>query len=359
MTRRIANVSSVVGQLALLVAALVWAVLRVGPSIVETVPRDVELARVWPYPGESSNVAYLRTSPLGPLLFRGLSLEAAWQFVLLHMLALLVVSALIALWCFRVTDGQHRYASARIALLSPLVAILVINVGMYDPFTVLALALALFAWTSRRPWAMLGAGTLLGFQNFEQGVFMGGVWLLSIYAFAAVLPSRLGKAGYPLWVIPGLILGKGLQVILFIAMGVPPLAGRIDWLTGDVLRLSVTNIIGSLPTLLWASFAGLWPLIILAAVWIHTRRRQTALALAFATALVATVLALDNVRLFVLSAAPLALIAITSVVSSQVWHRERALRVAIEATAWLAVPYVLSTRVIDNYIYFMRDLANL
>jgi len=217
------------------------------------------------------------------------------------------------------------------------------GIGSYDPFTILAMLLVLFAILSSSRLLVALSGVVIGFQHFEQG-------LLGILALAAVwsalkgsLPRAVDGAS-PLWALVGLVAGRLFLTAIFLATDVQA-TGRPQWITEFFIEWSLGAITTG-PLLLWSLFAGMWALILY--IWIRFTQRDSRLLLlgAFAAGLIGLLLSGDRPRVFVVILAPaLALLVVTY---TRLAREERVVSRLIEGVVWLAPPLIFAEDIVTN-----------
>lgn len=318
--------------------AAVWAVVRVAPGTIPDVAETAARSARWPQQNLGEFTEFVRTSPLGQIAYRALGALGTWEFLLIHAAAGAAAVALLVWWLCRQTPPGRRGVAARLVLLSPVVAVLVVFLGAYDPFTVIGMAALLFAWTSGSRAALIAAGAYLGFQHFEQGLV--AVTVGSVAAFA--LRDRPGSRDLhsPVWAFFGLALGKAvLTAILQMTTGAG-LSGRSSYLVWEWVRPAVASSINFGPVLLLSLFAGLWAVVVLGVLRLPLRPRLI-MILSFVLCLVPMTLAADHTRIYVLcSLVPLMMLVADLLRGSDVTSREL---IVVEAAAWVVVPLIVWT----------------
>lgn len=322
-----------------------WAIIRVSPGHLFT-NLGAELGEGWPY--RSSAVGYPRNSPVGPLIAQASGVDTAGLFVLLNFLVALIGVALAAGWvASQLPDAPRRWRGARLVILAPALAIMLTFLGNYDPFTVLGLALVLWAWSSRKPWAMLISGLFIGFQHFEQGLF--ALALIGVVALATS-QERLPSPRLLGWTLSGVLAGKvGLTLTLGL-LGVDPFNDRNDAL-GIHFRDSVVGTINFAPAFLTSLFAGLWAVVVVVALRLPGIRSRLLLATAFAIAVLAATIVLDHTRVFAIISFPALCVLIVAFLAQEP-DQTATLPRLVETMAWLVIPFQVfssgsDTRVLD------------
>ena len=352
-------------------AALVWAFVRVGPQTSTDVPSDVARALAWPNPGLDELQSYNRTSPLGPLLFQLLPTQSPASYLALHAAALLVALALIALWVFLAVPDAQRFRGARLVILGPVVASAFVSIGNYDPFTLLGVAALLYAWRFGRRVALVAAGILLGFQHFEQGFIAVVAMAIIVVALGRSLPPTLQGRCQPIWALIGVVGGKVLLSLVFLMQGIDPFEGRSAYITDlTILREALTTSVNHFPTLLMSMFAGLW--VVMALVFFRQDRitSQLLILLALVGPFLVAVSTLAQTRVFVMVTLPLLAIVIAVALNDRVLTSTPAVILAAEAAAWLLVPQhlyvspgagaqIMDTNALDYVIMLVNQLTGL
>lgn len=352
--------SAAVTWLLALVAAL-WAVLRVAPGTIPDVSQTAARSALWPQRDLGEFTEFVRTSPLGQIAYRIGGALGTWEYVLIHALAAMGAVALLAWWLARQVPAGRRGVAVRLVVLSPVVAVLVVFLGAYDPFTVIGMAALLFAWASGSRWAVVAAGVYLGFQHFEQGLVVVIVGAVAAYA----LRGRPGAdRPTPAWAYLGLVVGKAaLTLVLQMATG-DGLSGRSSYLVWEWVRPALVSTVNFGPVLLLSLFAGLWALVVVGLLRLQLRQRLLML-LAFALCLVPMAVAADHTRIYVLCAlVPLLMLTADVLRGGDVTGHELVL---VEAMAWLVVPlfvwtssdgtgYLQHTGVYDLWVMFGQQV---
>jgi hypothetical protein len=287
--------------LAGLLAAIVWAVLRAGVGLSWTVGDAEAAAAAWPHRLDSWMMSFYTDSPLYILVARVAGADTHVEFLRLSAVAIAVAVLGLAAWAFAAARPEGRWRSARLIVLAPVTAVLVIQIGLYDPYTIIAWVIALFAWlTGSRTLIVLG-GALLGFQHFEQTLMGAAALLLAWLALRDQLRDPLNRTN-PAWLIPGIFAGKAILIGILLAAGETAM-GRSEWLGQYFVTWTKVAIVTG-PSLLWSLFAGLWALVI--AMWLrHPEWRTRGFLIAsFAIGVVATLVSGDRPRVFTMVMTP-------------------------------------------------------
>lgn len=319
-----------------IVAAGAWAVVRSGIDVSPGIREAYQTALIWPEAIQDGFSDFYADSPIGILVFRALGLTSQYSFLLLATATAAVAMTALVAWTAWATASGQRARAARFALLAPLPAVLLTWLGFYDAYTMLAWAVALWAWALAPRWLLAATGVALGFQHFEQAVMgLAALWLTWL-AVREHLPRRLAVRS-PLWLLPGLLVGKAMLVLATTGAG-SDASGRTSGI-GSYLREWLVTAANVGPTLLWALFAGSWAIVI--AWWLHEPRKRARVLLvgAFALGVAATLLTGDRPRVFVIVMAPaLAVLTVALLSSGRLSPRSLAF---VEAMVWLAPPVAL------------------
>jgi len=114
--------SRVLGYLSV-IAALVWAFIRVGSQTSVSITSDANRAWSWPDPGLNSLEAYTRTSPVGSIAYKALHVHTEQAYFWLHAIAAIVAILLLAYWCSStVSNEKVTFVAARVSILGPVTA---------------------------------------------------------------------------------------------------------------------------------------------------------------------------------------------------------------------------------------------
>ena len=351
----------------LFVFATLWAVARVGPGTIPGISGAAENAFGWPTNDLTEYSAFVANSPIGSIMVTVLGWSSPLQFLVLHIIAVVIAISLVLTWTVTMTTGNLRLSAMRMVVLSPWFAMLVIFLGSYDPFTIIGFALVLFAWSSKKVVYVALAGAYLGFQHFEQGL----VAVLSALLVAAALAEKLPE-GYVSRVKAGvtfaaLVAGKLILTITLLLAAPSGAFGRSAFWSFEWFRISVVTSINFWPVLLLSLFAGSWGLITYVFLQLNSKQRVL-ISIAFMVCLVPAILTLDHTRVFVIaSMMSLSIITVASFNSGSVEIKGN--RMWIEAMAWLIVPvsvwasmdgtpYLHPVGALDQFIIFVNQLAN-
>lgn len=313
------------------VIALAWSLLRSGPTVTPSLDALLAAARLWPQrlPGEFE--AFYADSPLGLLVTRALGAGTPAAYLWVSLVAILAVASCWALWAWLHSPTDQRWRAARLAGLAPLFGVLATWLGFYDPFTMLAWAVVLFAWLSGSRVLVAVSGVLLGFQHLEHGLLGLTALVLVWIAVRGDLPPRL-TALNPAWAGIGILAGKAALLLILLSNGVTA-SGRTAWLGAYLVDWAKVGV-NTGPILVWSLFAGSWALVV--AFWLAQpqRRARWALAAALLVGLLATAASGDRPRVFIIVMAP-ALLVLTVAYLHRRQGSVTELRL-VESVVWLA-----------------------
>lgn len=272
---------------------------------------------------------FIYGSPLVPLIAHHLGFVDAGSIVALHLAlvagGLIGVAYLIATW---VNDLASRlYVAAWFA--SPLAHVQVTWLGQPDPVTMASAAVV----TVGPAWACGVGGLLLGFNHFEQGVF--------ILTAAAAVRSLRGSLAPVAWAMIGLVTGRALLQAYFSAAGLN--ASRVGYVTDRGVMHFLDMWSGVWPWIVFSVYATLWvPLIVM---WRRSSRTdRIVLAAAQVVLTVPVLVAADMTRVYALITWPI-------VVYAACWWADR----PVDAMRWL--PTFLFAAVFVPRVVFLDYLV--
>lgn len=363
--------SSLYGSLGLLLA-LIWSTFRTGPQTLYYLNSDAQRALNWPDPELPSAEGYTLTSPIDAMIFQLTGSTSVTLWVALHCAAILAAVVLLGLWLSRHAgiQGARRHEAWRLLLLSPLFALLLAFIGSYDPFTVILLAITMFAWTSgSRVWLLL-AGVGLGVAHAEQGFLAIGALALGAVWGRQSLPARMRSLPTPAWALVGIVLGRGSLSLYLQANEVSSGFGRADWLLqADVVRSAVLGSFNLLPVAIMGAFAGLWVLVIQTLVNPGRRTICHQWAVPLAVLFLWSIITLDHTRVFILTSLPVVMVLMAVYLSVPRSPDNRSIRLLVEAAAWIVVPvriltspdgptFIMDVNVLDHWVMWISHLTN-
>ena len=328
------------------VVALCWAAVRSSPQPLFYLNTDAQRALNWPNPMLRPEESYTQTSPVNAIVFQlsGQTSTNAWVF--LHLIAIVISLLLLAWWLLGSlpTSSDRRAEGLRLLFLGPVTAVLLLFIGSYDPFTLIFMALALFAWRLGRKTVMVIAGFGLGLAHAEQALLAFSALALAVWGGHQLLPNALRGRPNPIWIVFGVVAGRSALSIYLATQGIGLEGGRIAWLTEDgLLRLAVVGGLNFLPILIMGCFAGLWVLVVVEL----SRATRWYTCLAWAGPLVLLFLfslaVLDHTRVFVITSLPILLVLTLHHLSRDRSEAPRSLRLSVGAAAWLIVPVFILT----------------
>ena len=285
-----------------LTALSLWVLWRTGPSKVPFLEGFEKFAREWPDAEALPREAYVLRNFLGPLLYQGVPDPSPTRFLALHVVATALTAALLGAWLLRRLGSRTGPTAIALLLLSPVTALLLLWIGIYDAFGVLVWVLLLMSLAGR-PWLQVLAGALAGAQNLEQvGV---GIVLL---ALVPELQRAAGLRARPVALLAGAVLGRVLLEAYLRSAGAPS-GSRLTFLSDPELLQNVTKTFAVMaPVVLFSVLGGLWGFALThlrdhAAGW--ARSLQLRVALVLALALGFSFLAADHTRVLLLITFPL------------------------------------------------------
>lgn len=287
---------------ALVLAAVgFWVLWRTGPGTVPYLTRFEEIARAWPHSQVEDYEGYVLRAPLGQLLYRQLP-HSVRVYLLVHLLALGVSFALLLLYLLRRHGIGRGTVAAVVVIASPVVAVLLLWVGLYDAYSFLVIVLLV---TSLRSGfvVQLAAAFVAGFQDFEQ-VIVGVLLVLLLPELSRTVSWR----PRPFALFGGLVIGKTALEAYLHAVGAPG-GSRLSFLLDDpsMLRNTLVTTGQTAPLILMSALGGLW---VFALPWLTagwpgwSAQRRWRLVAFSAVWLGSGVLALDHSRVLALVSVP-------------------------------------------------------
>ncbi len=324
---------------AVLVAFLgvcVWVLWRTGPGKIPNVETFEIIANGWPTIPMGPETAYVLRVPLGQIVYGFLPQQGTGTYLALHLACLLGTGVLLLAWMCRRLGARTGLVAGGILVLSPITAVLLLWIGMYDAFSVLTWVLLLMTLDRRAPW-QFAAAVLAGVQNFEQ-VLVGLLMLLLVPR----LPARMGFRPQAMWLLAGAVAGRIALELYFRSVGATP-GGRATFLSWDTLSSLLASTAANGPLVLWSALAGLWGFAIAAllASWAGwSRRERLQLVLALGGWVLACAITADHTRVLAMTSFPLVVIGVMALADG---HRDLRALVRLPQT-WmllLAPPLVV------------------
>jgi hypothetical protein len=354
--------------LLLVVASVFWAVARVGLSTIPGIATAADSAFGWPFNDLAQYSAFSATSPIGSLIFTIIGNNDPVVFLGLYSIALVAALVLTLWWVAVMTPRSSRLMAFRLVILSPWVAILLIFLGSYDPFTIIGFALVLLSWTYKKTLLIFLAGVVIGFQHFEQSSFAVIAVYLVIVALRYRLPVNFLSLRQLIFTLSGLISGKLALTFILTVSSESGAFGRGAFWTAEWFRISLVTSVNFWAVFLLSLFAGSWGLIVVTTLSVRRKQQATLLA-AFVLCLIPAVFTLDHTRVFVMTSM-LSLSIITVVFARSVNQFGRKDFVYVEALAWLIVPlsawvgmdgtpYLHNVGSLDQLIMFYNQVRSL
>jgi hypothetical protein len=319
--------------------AFAWALVRVAPQLLPDPDDRLAEAIAWPNPDFGPVQAYTRSSPLSALVAKASQISSVQTWIWMHVVVIVLATALLSLWAYRNTTAlDQKRRAARLAVLIPILGSVFVTIGNYDAFTLLALSLALFGWSSGKPLLAVAAGVVFGFQHFEQAVVACIALAIAAYALRERLSSGKRGAVSALWLLGGVLVGKLVLILTLVGLGVDPFEGRAVYMTKDVVSSAVKNSIDFGPTLLMSWFCGFWVIVVLAFFLVKSNRNRMLLALSLLLPAFMAVITLSQTRVFGLMTTLLLMVLIVTVLSSADYLANGRVLVVAEVMAWIIVP---------------------
>ena len=284
---------------------------------------------------------------MGPILYKLTGSESTGVYISIHLLGIFLAITLISFWIYsHTTLKTNKARGIRFMVLGPVVGMLFISIGNYDPFTVIGFAFALFAWQKNSRAGLISSGLYLGFQHFEQGFVAIIAWSIAAVALNDLPPLHSTKWN-PIWALPGVIAGKLILSGIFALSGISSTEGRVAFFTDlSWPRMAVTASINHFPVLLLSIFAGLWVIAGYAFFLTTTNRNKFLLILALAFPALTSVATLAQSRVFVMTTFPLIATLLLVVLCDKTLSAQPAVLRSFELIVWVVVPlhlYVTTT----------------
>ncbi len=258
----------------------------------------IQFAIEWPKSQLSPGQEYIRTSPVGQILFRLSPNHDTFIYFALHFIAIIIAFITIYIAAKKVDGHKYALRITEILIIGQVGFVLFRWIGCYDAFTVLVWALiALFYFYEKYPFLLL-SWALLGFQNFEQG--LAGLVVLVLCTKGFELHHERKKIFYSFFF---LFLGKtALESIIFVMNGEIHL-GRLNYLNLQVINRGALDVVTNLPFYLWSILFpfGLLLFFGIKNSWILPLRR---ISLGLICSVIFSVAAIDHTRVFILITFP-------------------------------------------------------
>ena len=310
---------SVLGAVVMLVGVFGWVLWRTGTAPTGYLDFFEHSAATWPHSVPSGSQYVLRV-PLGQVAYRLLPVHSVGVYLALNVACLLVAFGVLGAWLCRRLGGRTGLVAAAVVILAPVTAVLLLTVGLYDPFSILAWTALLAALGRGGRW-QFAAAVLAGIQDFEQ-IAVGVVLVL-------LIPALSGAAGLrprtrPLLV--GLVLGRAALEVYLHSVGAGA-GSRLSYIAHwDVLYSLLGSTVANGPLIVWSALAGLWGFALTAllrtwGLWRHAERRNFVLAVGIWAG--AGVLSADHTRVLALTS--FALVVMGAMVIAQRYPDWRAL----------------------------------
>ena len=217
-----------------------------------------------------------------------------------------------------------------IMTLTPVTAVLLLWIGMYDAFSVLTWVVLLIS-LSRRGYWQFAAAVLAGFQDFEQIVV--GLFMILL---VPRLSRQVGLRPRGAWLLPGVVVGKVVLERYLTYRGATP-GSRLSFLSDwGVLSHLLATTGENAPLIVWSALGGLWgfALTALVAVWRGWPvREKIGLVLAVGGWFLSCAITADHSRVLAITAFPLVVMGAMAVAD----HYRDLGRLARMPQTWLLV----------------------
>lgn len=271
-------------------------VVRNGVGVFPALSLELSIASALPdLPSLPVAQQYFFSSLTGLILARLLGISSAESFFALHLVVIIITAAAAIAVVYR-RDGDERARLLMLAIACSSVPMVLLGwIGSYDPFTVLAILIVTIA--DSHIVTFVGA-ILLGFTHFEQGLF--------VVAIVLILNShrKFSWVRTPTVLIGGLMLGKAVLMAYLVSKGLG--RGRLDYASITGLYTFLKFFVRQFPVLLGSWFGAFWVWMTVAALSVVNRWTELGRwFLATALAATASLLALDETRVFALISLPL------------------------------------------------------
>ena len=315
-TRRLSR-NRLAGLLGTCVAVALWVLWRTGPGEVPYLDMFESTARQWPTAPLPADSQYVLREPLGQILYRVLPVHGVGVYLALHLVCLLGSALLLATWLCRRLGRDSGLVACMVLALAPVTAVLLLWIGMYDAFSILAWVAVLIAM-GRRPGWQLAAGVLAGFQNFEQM----GVGLLMV-ALVPQLARSVGLRPRMPQLLGGAVLGKVVLEGYLHHVGAGS-GSRLSYLERwDVFSGLLGSASSDAPLLVWSALAGLWGFALKALYeswdgW--TAQQRTGLVLAVLLWFGSATLSADHTRVLAMTSFPLIVMGAMAIATRRPWR---------------------------------------
>lgn len=318
--------------------AVAWALFRVAPAPLPDLPRFVGAIGNWREATPDPDYDHLRENLVFQWLFEPAASLGVNVYLLQWLIGVILVVGGLA-WIYRANVApQWRGTALRLAILSPVAAIMVGFFGSYDPVT-MGLAVVLVAlWLANRSRGVVIVGAFLGLQHFGQALAMIVALGLTTAALSDDGPRRAIRL--TLWALAGTAVGKGLAIVILRLASGSAVGSRVPPTT-EVIATSnaIVTTVNYFPILLVSLFAGAWAIVI-GAFLVRSPRGRLLLIAAAVVASYSLVFT-DQTRIFVLLSFP-SVALLTVYVLRKYEASPRAIR-GIEAMAWIITPVLLWT----------------
>ena len=317
--------------------AVAWAVFRVAPAPLPDLPRFVAALGNWRDRNPDPDYDHLRENLLFQWLFEPAASLGVNAYLLQWVIGVTLVVGGLAWLYRRNVSPQWRGTALRLAILSPVAAIMVGFFGSYDPVTVGLALLLLIAWQSDSyPWVIV-VGILLGMQHFGQVLPM--IVALGLVGAGLHRDELKRYSRLTLWTLAAVTAGKIIALILvWVISGNAGGSRTLGWV--QALRDAITTSVNYFPALVLSLFAGAWAVVV-AAILLRAGKERALIVGAFVLLGFTAATFTDQTRIFVLMAFPS--LAMLTIFVLQRFDGNRIAVRGIEALAWVITPILLWT----------------
>ncbi len=289
---------SVLGTVLMFVGVSGWVLWRTGTAPAGYLAFFEHSAATWPNTMLAPENQYVLRVPLGQVAYRLLPVHSVGVYLALNVVCLLVAGGVLGGWLCRRLGVKAGLIAASVVALAPVTAVLLLTVGLYDPFSMLAWAAVLAALGRGGRW-QLAAAVLAGIQDFEQ-ITVGVLLVLLIPALSGA--AGLHPRARPLLV--GLVLGRAALEVYLHSVGAGA-GSRLSYIAHwDVLYSLLGSTVANGPLIVWSALAGLWGFALTAllrswGLWCRAERRNFVLAVGIWAG--AGILSADHTRVLALT----------------------------------------------------------
>jgi hypothetical protein len=258
----------------------------------------MEFALGWPEVKLDSGQEYIKSSPLGQILFRLSPSHTPLVYFSIHLMAI-TLAFCVMFFSFKKRHGsKYGIDVLTILLLGQLGFVLFRWIGSYDAFTILCWSIIGISYAYNHPPLVYLGCTLLGFQNFEQGLI--GFFVLMV---AVGMKEVRSQSKFILKILISILFGKIILETIFYISTHTLSFGRINYFTFQIVQRGFLDIFTNLPFYIWT--IGFFPLVFIyygAHLKWHFPIRN--ISTAFIISFLSSAAAIDHTRVFTLVSFP-------------------------------------------------------